>query len=146
MKKALLISPPVYDTQYWERWSMPHGLLKVATYLRNAGYETRLIDCLASDGKNKLRMRKRELVRVGTRERWIPKPWNARSQADVKIVYSFGKNVDDLRAELRNHISAGWDPDEIWITSIMSYWWESTRDVILACKQYYPRAKIRVGG
>jgi radical SAM superfamily enzyme YgiQ (UPF0313 family) len=146
MKKALLISPPVYDTQYWERWSMPHGLLKVATYLRNAGYETRLIDCLASDGKNKLRMRKRELVRVGTRERWIPKPWNARLQPDDKIVYGFGKNVDDLRVELKNHISAGWDADEIWITSIMSYWWESTRDVILACKQYYPKAKIRVGG
>jgi len=33
-RKALLIPPPIYDTQYWPHWSQPHGLLKVATWLR----------------------------------------------------------------------------------------------------------------
>jgi hypothetical protein len=36
-KRALLINPPIYDTQYWAHWSQPHGLLKVATWLRNQG-------------------------------------------------------------------------------------------------------------
>ena len=38
------------------------------------------------------------------------------------------------------------EPDEIWISSIMTYWWESTRDVIQVCKEVFPKALIRVGG
>jgi radical SAM superfamily enzyme YgiQ (UPF0313 family) len=148
MRKALLISPPVYDTQYWERWSMPHGLLKVATYLKNAGYETRLIDCLSlSPGKHKLRMRKKQLVRVGTKERWSPVAWPIeRLSPDVKTLYSFGKTIEELKEELRDNLFFSWVPDEIWITSIMSYWWESTRDVVSLCREYFPNATIRVGG
>src|SRR5438105_10760026 len=37
-------------------------------------------------------------------------------------------------------------PDEIWISSIMTYWWESTRDTIQVCREVFPKAKIRVGG
>ena len=35
--RALLVQPPVYDTQYYAEWSMPSGLLKVATWLRELG-------------------------------------------------------------------------------------------------------------
>ena len=54
-KRALLINPPVYDVQYWAEWSQPHGLLKVGSYLRQQGYETRLIDCLFPDEKRNVR-------------------------------------------------------------------------------------------
>ena len=147
MKKALLISPPVYDTQYWERWSMPHGLLKVATYLKNSGYETRLIDCLACpDGQKKLRMKKKELVKLGTKQRQSAQGVGGRLPNDMKVIYGFGKQIEELKTDLRSSLYSGWEPDEIWITSIMSYWWESTRDVINACLQYYPNAAIRIGG
>ena len=49
--KALLVQPPVYDTQYYAEWSMPSGLLKVSTWLRDLGYELRLIDCLYPNQK-----------------------------------------------------------------------------------------------
>lgn len=146
MKKALLISPPVYDTQYWERWSMPHGLLKVATFLRNTGYETRLIDCLASADGKKLRMKKRELVRIGTSERRSARGVTERLPPDVKVIYSFGKTAEDLERELATDGLFRWEPNEIWITSIMTYWWESTRDVIELCLRHYPNAVIRIGG
>ena len=45
-RSALLISPPVYDTQYWAHWSLPYGLLRVASWLRTKGYVLKLIDCL----------------------------------------------------------------------------------------------------
>jgi len=130
---------------------MPHGLLKVATYLkREKGYQTKLIDCLAPDEGEALKKRRRELVRVGTKERWKPERWGSRLPADVKSVYSFGKDMTELESELRgdlfSHAEDPVPPDEIWITSIMSYWWESTRDVISLCKKYFPQAKIRVGG
>ena len=28
----------------------------------------------------------------------------------------------------------------------MTYWWESTRDVIKVCREVFPKAVIRVGG
>ena len=39
-----------------------------------------------------------------------------------------------------------WVPDEVWITSIMTYWWESTLDTVLLMKRLFPRARIRIGG
>jgi radical SAM superfamily enzyme YgiQ (UPF0313 family) len=126
---------------------MPHGLLKVATYLKNLSYETRLIDCLACpDEQKKLRMKKREFVRLGTNDRRSAKGFVGRLPSDVKVIYSFGKTVEELKADLANNELFGWVPDEIWITSIMSYWWESTRDVITVCREYFPQAAIRVGG
>ena len=42
--KALLIQPPIYDTQYYPEWSMPSGLLKISSWLRGLGYDVRLLD------------------------------------------------------------------------------------------------------
>lgn len=130
---------------------MPHGLLKVATYLKNNGYETKLIDCLLPDENGSLKKRHREMVRVGTKDRWIPKRWGGRLESGVKVSYCFGKSIEELerdfsRGDLFSQTEEVWTPDEIWITSIMSYWWQSTRDVIQLCKRYFPRATIRVGG
>ena len=37
-KTALLINPPVYDTQYWAEWSQPYGLVRIAALLRKYRY------------------------------------------------------------------------------------------------------------
>src|SRR6266700_700979 len=38
-KAALLINPPLYDTQYWAEWSQPYGLLRIASLLQQRGYK-----------------------------------------------------------------------------------------------------------
>src|ERR1700730_18160122 len=38
-KTALLINPPVYDTQYWAEWSQPYGLLRIAALLKQYRYK-----------------------------------------------------------------------------------------------------------
>ena len=38
-KTALLINPPVYDTQYWAEWSQPYGLLRIAALLEKDNYK-----------------------------------------------------------------------------------------------------------
>src|SRR5947209_6661400 len=38
-KTALLINPPVYDTQYWAEWSQPYGLVRIAALLRKNHYK-----------------------------------------------------------------------------------------------------------
>lgn len=134
-RKALLINPPIYDTQYWAYWAQPHGLLKVATWLRTQGYtHLRLIDCLATDEK-----------------RQVPFQVVGKVQRDDinRIIRAFGMPLKRLRRVLQEH-AAGEEfrPDEIWITSIMTYWWESTRDVIKLIGEVFghPTPRILVGG
>ena len=44
-RRVLLINPPVYDAQYWARWSQPAGLLRIGSWLKQRRNEVRLIDC-----------------------------------------------------------------------------------------------------
>ncbi len=134
-KKALLINPPIYDTQYWAYWAQPHGLLKVATWLRNNGYkELRLIDCLATDEKRQVHFHNIQRVARGN---------------ITKILRAYGIPLTELRKVLEEHATGErFRPEEIWITSIMTYWWESTHDVIkLICEVFgTPTPRILVGG
>jgi radical SAM superfamily enzyme YgiQ (UPF0313 family) len=132
-KRALLINPPVYDAQYWARWSQPAGLLRIATLLKEKGYIIDFIDSMETDAKGfvpKMRRKSEGLPIVKQRD-------NMR-----KIIYHFGMSIE----ELANQMNAMEAPDEIWITSIMTYWWESTRDVVTLAKQIFPKATILVGG
>ncbi len=134
-KQALLINPPIYDVQYWAYWAQPHGLLKVATWLRSKGYvDIRLIDCLATDRKRQVPSRILGSVTRG----------------DVRRIFqSYGMSLDVLRRNLMEHAAGErFRPDEIWITSIMTYWWQSTRDVVkLICEVFdKPIPRILIGG
>ncbi len=130
-QSAILINPPIYDTQYWAYWSQPHGLLKVATWLKKNGYnQLRLLDCLATDRNRRVRHRRKRIIERD----------NIKKQ-----LWEFGMPLDELEMHLRK---TTFRPQEIWITSIMTYWWESTRDVINVIKKVYPEntPRILVGG
>src|SRR3990172_7914485 len=88
-KKALLINPPIYYTQYWAHWAQPHGLLKVAKWLKSSGYtDIRLIDCLATDEKRQVPYRTLGKVKRGDA---------------TKILRAYGMPLDDLRRQLICH-------------------------------------------
>ncbi len=157
---ALLISPPVYDTQYWANWSMPYGLLRVASWLRGMGYMLKLIDCMEANKQRTVPKQKRLVRKLCSTEFYIPDSWSKFSpQDDEKIEYVFGLSLPDLRRRLiaiRDNARRARqslfqevyfpEPDEIWISSIMTYWWESTRDVISVCREVFPKAVFRIGG
>lgn len=133
-QRVLLINPPVYDAQYWARWSQPAGLLRIATLLKNKGYHVDLVDCMETNARGMVRKRwyapkdgLRKIVRRGN----ITKP-----------IYCFGLTIE----ELEKRLSTLETPDEVWITSIMTYWWESTRDVVKKVREVFPKATVLVGG
>lgn len=134
-RKALLINPPIYDTQYWAYWAQPHGLLKVAKWLRSKGYtDLRLIDCLATDEKRQVQFHVLRKVARGN---------------VTKILRAYGMPMKKLRHILEEHAHGeSFRPDEIWITSIMTYWWESTHDVVKLIRDVFgkPTPRILVGG
>lgn len=134
-RKALLINPPVYDAQYWARWSQPAGLLRIASLLKTRGYFVSLIDCMETNAAGMVP--KRQFRRDG--ERVVV------SRDDIeRPIYHFGSPLPELARCLQDHVGA--PPDEVWITSIMTYWWESTRDVVDLVRQIFPRTRILVGG
>lgn len=159
-RSALLINPPLYDTQYWAHWSLPYGLLRVASWLRTKGYVLKLIDCLEANKERTVTKQMRKVRKLCSTEEYRPEKWsNFSPKEDEKIEYCFGISPDSLRERLKaikdkvrdarqslfdTHVFP--EPDEIWITSIMTYWWESTRDVIQVCREVFPGAVIRVGG
>lgn len=144
-KAALLINPPVYDTQYWAQWSQPHGLLRIATFLKNQGYETYLLDCLQPYEKRKVRYKKRAIIDVAKKER-LPSKNHGKLQENEKYEYCFGKAPHEIEKDLVILEKKGIIPDEVWVTSIMTYWWESTRDTIEIVRKIFPHSLIRLGG
>ena len=53
-KTALLLNPPVYDTQYWAEWAQPYGLLRIARLLEKLGYRRReLFDFMEASGEGR---------------------------------------------------------------------------------------------
>lgn len=158
-KRALLINPPVYDVQYWSEWSQPHGLLKAGAYLRTKGYETRLIDCLFPDARRLVPKKTKSVVEVCSAAPELPyqefRKTQTRLAPNQRLKFVFGIDLDKLEHMLMQmagacqpnlFVESSFNPDEIWITSIMTYWWESTVDVASLCRKMFPSARIRIGG
>jgi len=155
-KFGLLLSPPIYDTQYWSEWSQPYGLLRIATLLRKYSYkQIELFDFMEVKPGERIH---RHRVSVG--ESYIEKS----SPEHPKTPYLISKTGDPNNLTLfKNHFGKPWEefddwldakgftsknpPDEVWISSIMTYWWESTRDLIGRLRiRFGNRSKIILGG
>src|ERR1700683_4538378 len=68
-KTALLIAPPVYDTQYWAEWSQPYGLLRIAALLKKRKYKKLwLFDFMEADEEREVRSH-----RINAEEQYIEK-------------------------------------------------------------------------
>jgi radical SAM superfamily enzyme YgiQ (UPF0313 family) len=159
--RALLCQPSIYDTQYFPDWSQPSGLLKVASWLRNEiGYDLRLIDCLFPNKEGKVKQEMRKVVQVCSTLEWPLDGYRALyreryGQSSIALPpahrykYEFGlslRAVEEHLRQVRLDEQPAWVPDEIWITSIMTYWWESTFDAVRLFKRLFPKARIRIGG
>jgi radical SAM superfamily enzyme YgiQ (UPF0313 family) len=133
-RRVLLLSPPVYDAQYWARWSQPAGLLRLATYLKSKRYHVDLIDCMETNAKGHV---PKSLRKVNG------KPQVAQRDDITKPIYHFGLGWEQVEERLR---ALEEPPQQVWISSIMTYWWESTRDAVALVRRVFPKAKIIVGG
>lgn len=155
-KTALLINPPLYDTQYWAEWSQPYGLLRIARLLGNLRYKRReLFDFMEARGEKRIVARRRiapgeTFVEKNTPSPKVP-PYRIEKDGQCLELwkYQFGKSWDQFDAWLDERgFTATNPPDEIWISATMSYWWESTRDLVgrLRRRWGYKKPLILLGG
>ena len=101
-RSALLISPPLYDSQYWAHWSLPYGLLRVASWLKQKGYVLKLIDCLESNKTRTAKKTVRKLRKLCSTEESndIGRIKDGGVPDDWKVEYCFGHTMDELRNQL----------------------------------------------
>lgn len=85
---------------------------------------------------------------------------NGRLESHDRYKFCFGRSIESIEKDLEKskygfhqlelfgnrRPPEKYMPDEVWITSIMTYWWESTVDSIEMFKRLYPGIKIRIGG
>ncbi len=153
-KVVLLVNPPVYDTQYWARWSQPYGLLRISSLLAKHGYKRReLFDFMGVDGEGRV---PRHRISVGESygEREQPTrpamPWHIAKNGQVLSLWKFhfGKTWAQFETWLDDHgFTSEKPPDEVWISAVMTYWWESVRDLISRLRRRFgKRTTIILGG
>jgi radical SAM superfamily enzyme YgiQ (UPF0313 family) len=155
-KVALLIAPPIYDTQYWGQWSQPYGLLRIAALLKKHHYkQVELFDFMEIHEGEKVHQHrinpdesfaeKIEPVRP-IQPHLILKPGNSDSFNLYR--YHYGRTWKEFDEWLSDR---GFDsknpPDEIWISAVMTYWWESVRDLISRLRHRFGKKPlILLGG
>ena len=135
-RRTLLFSPPVYDAQYWARWSQPAGLLRIGALLQDRGYSVTLLDCMETDARGNVP--KTKYVSDGGTQPQVVQRGNI-----SRTIYHFGKRWDEVERQLRELDAP---PHQVWISSIMTYWWESTRDAVRRIRGIFPKAEMIVGG
>jgi len=162
-KTALLINPPVYDTQYWAEWSQPYGLLRIASLLKQYRYkhidfydfmEATPISGDPTDAESKRIVSKHRIhwdesyaEQDGVTFKARPYVIEKNGQALELFKYHFGKSWEQFERWAKAKGLAKHPPHEIYISSVMSYWWESTRDLIHRLRQLMGRKPtIIIGG
>lgn len=132
---ALLINPYIYDFAAYSFWSAPLGLLYIGGILRKNGFRISLIDCLeVVEGKRK------EDGRAPFIKEKVKNP------SLLKGIKKRLKRYGISKEELINRLGAIHEPDVILITSIMTYWYMGTKEVLEAVKTVFPMSKIVIGG
>jgi hypothetical protein len=155
-KTALLIAPLVYDTQYWSQWSQPYGLLRIAALLKKYQYRRlELFDFMeVHDGEriHQHRINPGEAYAETDEPTRPVQPHRITKPGDPNTLelfrYHFGKTWSDFDRWLDDK---GFDPahppDEIWISAVMTYWWEPVRDLIARLRRRFGhKPTILLGG
>jgi radical SAM superfamily enzyme YgiQ (UPF0313 family) len=110
------------------------GLLYIGAFLKKAGYDITLIDCLESEDKRKAygcgNFHKEELEKPEVLK-------------DIPRKYSrYGIPLDEFASRLDNAPI----PDAILVTSIMTYWYPGVRKVVDIIKDRFKNVPILMGG
>jgi len=155
-KTVLLIAPPVYDTQYWSQWSQPYGLLRIAALLKKHHYKRLdLFDFMEVHEGNRIHQH-----RINTGESYAEREEPSRPIQPHRITkpgdpdtlelfrYHFGKTWQEFDAWLdEKEFTPNRPPDEIWVSAVMTYWWESVRDLIARLRRRFgSKPLIILGG
>lgn len=142
MPHALLINPWIYDFAAFDMWAAPLGILSIGALLKKAGWDVSYIDCTNRHHPAIAdKIPKEKPFHTGQYfAEEIPKPaalpWVPRRYK------RYGVPEEAFVADLRNLPP----PDEILVTSRMTYWYPGVRRAIEILREVFPQIPIYLGG
>ena len=128
---ALLINPWIYDFSAYDLWMKPVGLLRVAAKLRGQGYNVTFLDCLDS------RVRSGSYGCGKFKKTMVPKPDPIKEIA--RPYYRYGVSTE-------NFLKAVPRPDEVFISSGMTYWYPGVKETIRLVRRAWGDVPVTLGG
>lgn len=147
--KILLINPWIYDVASYDYWLKPLGLLMLARNLDDSGHDLHLIDCLDRNDPEIESWRGKK-----TKSKWNGTGKFEDSVIDKPLPLShvpryfkrYGLPMPLFKKKLRNLKEKKWNPDYIFVTSAMTYWYPGSFEAIKLAKEAFPYAKSVLGG
>jgi radical SAM superfamily enzyme YgiQ (UPF0313 family) len=146
VQSLILINPWIYDFAAYDLWSKPLGLLYLAGYLRESGFNIHLIDCLdIHHPEMKASAPHAHPVRRanGTGKFWreiVSKP------PALKGIPRFYSRYGISRQLFVKELVKVKNPSAILVTSVMTYWYPGVKEAISLCREIHPGTPVLLGG
>jgi len=143
---VLLINPWIFDFAAFDLWAKPLGLLQIAGFLRRAGFQVTLIDCLDTHDFERANADSPQFPKrgpYGTGKFWRHRIARPRALSHVARAYNrYGIDVGCFEKALHSIER----PSAILVTSMMTYWYPGVRETIRAVKRIFPNVPVILGG
>ena len=139
--RALLVNPWVYDFKAFDFWNKPVGLLIVGSVLKSFGIHVTLLDCMDRSSTYYQTKTKTDIFGRGkyTYE-IIEKP------SVFKNVPRHYKRYGMPEKQFVDIVQGMKQPDIIFVTSMMTYWYPGVFKAIRILKDTFPKIHIVLGG
>ncbi len=144
-KKALLVNPYIHDFKAYDFWLKPIGLLKIASILKENGWNVTFIDLL--DRKHPALREYGIKTKNGSYGRGkfpaeeIEKP---KVYKDVPRRYKrYGIPVFIFKKLLEK---IDYPFDMVLVTTGMTYWYLGVEETVKIIKEFFPKAPVLIGG
>jgi radical SAM superfamily enzyme YgiQ (UPF0313 family) len=141
IQKVLLVNPWVYDFKAFDFWNKPVGLLIVASILKRFGFGATLLDCMDRNSPYYKTETKTDVFGRGKYAYEIAEKPSI--FANVPRFYKRYGMPEDLFIDIIRHMT---QPDIIFITSSMTYWYPGVFNAIRILKDTFPKTPVVLGG
>ncbi|MFH1091089.1 MAG: radical SAM protein [Pseudomonadota bacterium] len=141
--QVLLINPWIYDFAAFDLWARPLGLLYLAAWLKKAGCDVRLVDCLDRLHPRSGAPPRRRIWPRGT-GKWArqPVPTPGALSGLPRRYCRYGLPLQVFREDL----AGGPRPDLVLVTCGMTYWYPGAKLAIAQAREVWPEATVILGG
>jgi len=141
--KILCIQPPVYDFALYDLFFKPYGLLRIAGWLKQQGFEVEFLNALDYQEPNTLAVRGLPRRRANGTGKFHRQ--RAQLPSGIQAIprhYSRYGILPEVFAEKVVRVQ----PDMVLITSQMTYWYQGLAEAVRVVRQAYPAVPVVVGG
>src|SRR6056297_2866534 len=141
--KILCIQPPVFDFALYDLFFKPYGLLRLAGYLEQQGYQVEFINALDYQEPYTLAakgMPRRRANGTGKFHRQ-----RAQLPPGIQAIPRQYSRYGILPEVFAQQVAKA-QPDMVLITSQMTYWYQGIAEAVRVVRRAYPAVPVVVGG